>query len=54
MTSKSFAAWVAESWGHEIHEETARLWLHKLGFKQKYSAIVVHFDGHERYDVVIA
>ena len=24
MTCKSFAAWVAESWGHEIHEETAR------------------------------
>jgi len=38
MTSKSFAAWVAESWGHEVHEDTARQWLHKLGFKQKCSA----------------
>ena len=54
MTSKSFAAWVAESWDHEIHEETARQWLHKLGFKQKSSAKGVYFDGHERDDVVIA
>ena len=52
MTCKSFAAWVAESWGHEIHEETARQWLHKLGFKQKSSAKGVYFDSHERDDVV--
>ena len=37
-----------------IHEETARQWLHKLGFKQKSSAKGVYFDGHKRDDVVIA
>ena len=53
MTCNSFAAWVAESWGHEIHEETARQWLHKLGFKPKSSGKGVYFDGHERDDVVL-
>ena len=52
MTSKSFAAWVVESWGHEMHEETPRQWLHKLGLKQKCSAKGVYFDGHEQDDVI--
>ena len=52
MTSKSFAAWVVESCGHEMHEETPRQWLHKLGFKQKCSANGVYFDGHEQDDVI--
>ena len=51
MTSKSFAAGIAKSWGHDIHEETARQWLHKLGFKPKSSSKGVYFDGHERDDV---
>ena len=54
MTCKSFADWVAHTWGHEVHEETARQWLHKLGFKQKSTGKGVYFDGHERDDVVSA
>ena len=54
MISKSFAAWVVESWGHEIHEETARQWLHKLRLKAEILSKGVHFDCHERDDIVTA
>ena len=47
MTCKSFAAWVADTWDHEVHEETARQWLHRLGFKPKSTGKGVYFDGHE-------
>ena len=32
LTSDMFAVWVKQKYDHDISEETARLWLHKLGF----------------------
>ena len=35
LTSRDFAEWVKANWGHDIVDDTARRWLHKLGFNQK-------------------
>ena len=40
------------NWGPDITDETVRRWLHKLRFNQKRYGKGVHFDGHERNDVV--
>ena len=47
-----FAVWVKEEYGLDISEETARLWLHSLGFGCTHHQKGVYFDGHERQDVV--
>ena len=52
LTCKEFADWVDATWKHSICEETARVWLHKLGFRQRRSGEGVYFDGHESEDVV--
>ena len=35
LTALKFALWVKEEWGIDVCEETARSWLHKLGFSYK-------------------
>ena len=47
-----FASWVESKYSINITEETARLWLHTLGFSQRHHYKGVFFDGHEREDVV--
>jgi len=42
---------VKANWGHDIVDDTAHRWLHKLGFNQKRYGKGVYFDGHERDDV---
>lgn len=37
---------------HKIQENTARRWLHKLGYSVTEAKKGVYFDGHERPDVV--
>ena len=52
MTDDGFRTWVYSNFGCEICNETARHWLHDLGFSQKCHKKGVYFDGHERDDVV--
>ena len=52
MTSEEFARWVNTEFSVSIHKETARKWLHRLGFSQKNHHKGVYFDVHERDDVV--
>ena len=52
LTTGMFAVWVKQKYDHDISEETARLWLHKLGFGRTHHQKGVYFDGHERQDVV--
>ena len=51
-TTDMFNAWVKDTYQLDICSETARVWLHKLGFTQKNHHKSVYFDGHEREDVV--
>ena len=53
LTLRDFVDWVKSTWDHEICEETARIWMHKLGFQQKRYGKGVYFDGHEREDVIL-
>jgi hypothetical protein len=60
MTAKSFTEWVNVellpqlSYKQDpIHEDTGR-WMNRLGFTFKRHHKGVHFDGHERADVVEA
>ena len=52
MTTKDFSDWIEERFGVSVCIETARVWLHDLGFTQKHHHKTVYFDGHEREDVV--
>lgn len=52
MTSQAFCEWIFEKYGVTICCETARSWLHNLGFSQKNHHKGMYFDGHERSDVV--
>ena len=52
MTTKDFRDWIEEEFGVAVCVETARVWLHDLGFTQKHHHKTVYFDGHEREDVV--
>ena len=52
MTSEAFCDWISSTYGVTICRETARIWLHNLGFSQKNHHKGVYFDGHERSDVV--
>ena len=52
MTSEEFATWVNTEFSVSVHEETARKWLHRLGFSQKNHHKGVYFNGHEGDDVV--
>ena len=52
LTVEMFRVWVTENYDCNICKETARKWLHKLGFKQVNHTKEVYFDGHERTDIV--
>ena len=48
-----FCQWVKESFSVDICTETARCWLHHLGFNISNHQKGVFFDRHERKDVVV-
>lgn len=52
LSLSQVVSWVMEKWGAEICEETARVWMHKLGFTYRQFSKGVYFDGHERADVI--
>ncbi len=52
MTSNMFKEWISRGYGVTVCEDTARMWLHRLGFSQKNHQKGVFFDGHDRDDVV--
>ena len=52
VTALQFSEWVKLHMNVSIHEETARRWLHRLGFSHKSHLKGVYFDGHKREDVV--
>ena len=51
MTIKDFQDWIDSNYGLHVSIETARSWLHNIGFDQKSHHKAVYFDGHERDDV---
>lgn len=53
MTSQAFRNWIQSTSTVTICRETARSWLHNLGFSQKNHHKEVYFDGHERDDVIL-
>ena len=52
LTSEMFRRWIKTEHNCDVSGETARKWLHTLGFKQVTHTKGVYFDGHEREDVV--
>ena len=52
LTCKMFAEWIAAEYNVNVHEETARRWLQKLGFSRMHHQKGVYFDGHDQEDVV--
>ena len=53
LTAEMFRRWIKTEHNCDISSETARKWLHTLGFKQVNHTKGVYFDGHEREDVVM-
>ena len=51
LTSLDFK-WIQSEYNTTIHESTARRWLDKLGFSRVHHQKGVHFDGHDRDDVI--
>ena len=54
MTLQQFVDWVKQTQCIDICTSTASLWLHDMGFGYRQFSKGVHFDGHEREDVVEA
>ena len=52
LTVEMFRSWIDNEHECIVSKETARKWLHVLGFKQVNHQKGVYFDGHERDDVV--
>ena len=52
LTVVVFADWIHTTYGQNVCNETARSWLHNLGFSQLHHQKGVYFDGHDREDVV--
>lgn len=52
LTLADFVLWVVEKWEVKVCEETARVWLHDMGFSYRQFSKGIYFDGHEREDVV--
>ena len=52
LTLADFVRWVSEVWDVKICMETARVWLHSMGFTYRQFSKGIYFDGHEREDVV--
>lgn len=53
MTCQVFRDWIQSTFTVNICRETARCWLHFLGFSQKHHHMEVYFNGHEHEDVVL-
>ena len=51
MTSQAFCDWIYSTYGVTINHETARIWLHNLGFSYHHKS--VYCDGHERSSEMI-
>ena len=64
LTTHSFCRWVNDEllpneilepgFPRRVSVETARRWLHELGFESLSSGMGIFFDGHERDDVIAA
>ena len=52
LTVGNFSEWVEGTYSKKVHHETARRWLHELGFNRVHHQKGVYFDGHDRTDVV--
>ena len=52
LTANMFLGWIQEIYHVDVCAETARLWLHNLGFSQTHHHKGMYFDGHERDDIV--
>jgi hypothetical protein len=52
LTLADFMRWVKEKWNFEVCQETACLWLLRMGFTYCQFSKGVYSDGHERDDVV--
>ena len=52
LTTRGFKDWIQTSFNVSVCEETARVWLHQLGFFQRNHQKGVFFDGHDRGDVM--
>ena len=52
LTTEMFCKWIKDEFGVEVCCETARVWLHFLGFNMSDHQKGVFFDGHDREDVV--
>ena len=52
LTAHDFKSWIEDNYDVTICTETARVWLHLLGFSQKSHQKGIFFDGHDRSDVV--
>ena len=52
LTTEMFCRWVSDSFSINVSNETARRWLHYLGFNMNDHHKGVFFDGHDR-DVVV-
>ena len=52
LTVGAFGEWVEVTYNKKVHQETARRWLHELGFSRVHHQKGVYFDGHDRSDVV--
>ncbi len=52
LTAHTFQVWIESTYSVTVCDETARVWLHLLGFSQQNHQKGVFFDGHDREDVV--
>lgn len=52
LTAATFRDWIYTTYNEKICTETARRWLHDLGFGQLHHQKGVYFDGHDKADVV--
>ena len=52
LTLTDFISWVVKEWEVDVSPETARRWLHQMGFSYRQFSKGIYFDGHEREDVV--
>ncbi len=52
FTPRTLTNFIQTRFCKQITENTARRWLYKLDFVQRYAGSGLYFDGHERVDVV--
>ncbi len=51
LTAQQFRDWIKAEFNTSVCVDTARVWLHHLGFKQQNHQKGIFFDGHDRDDV---